>query len=324
MESKYDHILSIGKWVIEQESSTLREVGTYLGESFIEAVNVLINVQGKVVFTGVGKSAIACQKISATFNSLGIPSILLHATDAIHGDMGCVSHNDVVIAISKSGDTPELKVLIPFLKNLRVPIISITSNKESFLARNSTVSIYVPVEKEACPLNITPTTSVIAHIAVGDALAMTLLKLKGITREDFSRNHPGGIIGKKLYLKVRDVLQNQKGEKPFVFPTSKMPEVILSITEGRLGASVVIENQKIVGIITDGDIRRMLQKYPNWSNLTAADIMTPNPKTIDIDELAVNALHIINTYKITQIVCVKDGKYEGLLHFHDLIREGII
>jgi len=316
--------IEMGRSIISFEAEVLRDVANSLDENFHRAVDMLRECRGKIVLTGVGKSAIAAQKICATLNSIGIVALFLHAGDAVHGDMGVVKKEDVIIAISKSGDTSELKVLIPLLKNMGVSIIGITSNRESFLFRSSDVAIYVPVRGEACPLGITPTASVIAHIAVGDALAMSILKIKKIGLEDFGRNHPAGIIGKKIYMKVADVLAGQKSRKPFVYPDTPMPEVIMAITEGMVGAVVVLNNDQICGIITDGDIRRMLGRTSEWTHLRARDIMTTNPKTIEASELAVEALHMINRYKITQLVVVDNGKYVGILHFHDLVREGIM
>lgn len=319
-----EKVLKWAKEIILIERETLGGVVNALGESFLNAVEVIEKCTGKLVFTGVGKSAIVAQKLCGTFNSLGIASIFLHAADAVHGDMGSVEKNDVIIAISKSGNTPEIRVLLPLLKNMGPSIVGITSGPRSFMAENCDVCIIVPVEREACPFNLTPTASVIAHLAVGDALAMVLVKKRGLTQEDLGRNHPGGIIGKKLYMKVRDVLAGQHGARPCVNPDTPLPEVIVSITEGRLGATVVMENDRICGIITDGDIRRMLGKAPLWHTLKAKDIMTQNPKIIDADALAVDALRMINQYKITQIIVTEEGKYAGLLHFHDLVREGII
>ncbi|MFJ1330774.1 KpsF/GutQ family sugar-phosphate isomerase [Capnocytophaga canimorsus] len=294
----------------------------YVDEDFAKAVNHILKSSGRVVITGIGKSAIIASKIVATMNSTGTPAIFMHAADAIHGDLGIIQEDDVVICISKSGNTPEIKVLIPLLKRGKNKLIGITSNKNSVLAHQSDCILYAHVEKEACPNNLAPTTSTTAQLVLGDALAVCLLKMKNFGSSDFAKYHPGGALGKRLYLKVADIVANN--QKPEVTPDADIRKVIVEISEKMLGVTAVMDGQIIAGIVTDGDIRRMLNKNDSISGLTAKDIMTKNPKTIDSETLAVDALELMETNKITQLLVTEKGNYAGVIHLHNLIQEGII
>ncbi|AYW37949.1 KpsF/GutQ family sugar-phosphate isomerase [Capnocytophaga canimorsus] len=294
----------------------------YVDEDFAKAVNHILKSSGRVVITGIGKSAIIASKIVATMNSTGTPAIFMHAADAIHGDLGIIQEDDVVICISKSGNTPEIKVLIPLLKRGKNKLIGITSNKNSVLAQQSDCILYAHVEKEACPNNLAPTTSTTAQLVLGDALAVCLLKMKNFGSIDFAKYHPGGALGKRLYLKVADIVANN--QKPKVTPDADIRKVIVEISEKMLGVTAVMDGQIIAGIVTDGDIRRMLNKNDSISGLTAKDIMTKNPKTIDSETLAVDALELMETNKITQLLVTEKGNYVGVIHLHNLIQEGII
>ncbi|ATA78026.1 KpsF/GutQ family sugar-phosphate isomerase [Capnocytophaga canimorsus] len=294
----------------------------YVDEDFAKAVNHILKSSGRVVITGIGKSAIIASKIVATMNSTGTPAIFMHAADAIHGDLGIIQEDDVVICISKSGNTPEIKVLIPLLKRGKNKLIGITSNKNSVLAQQSDCILYAHVEKEACPNNLAPTTSTTAQLVLGDALAVCLLKMKNFGSSDFAKYHPGGALGKRLYLKVADIVANN--QKPEVTPDADIRKVIVEISEKMLGVTAVMDGQIIAGIVTDGDIRRMLNKNDSISGLTAKDIMTKNPKTIDSETLAVDALELMETNKITQLLVTEKGNYAGVIHLHNLIQEGII
>ncbi|MFK8273694.1 KpsF/GutQ family sugar-phosphate isomerase [Capnocytophaga canimorsus] len=294
----------------------------YVDEDFAKAVNHILKSSGRVVITGIGKSAIIASKIVATMNSTGTPAIFMHAADAIHGDLGIIQEDDVVICISKSGNTPEIKVLIPLLKRGKNKLIGITSNKNSVLAQQSDCILYAHVEKEACPNNLAPTTSTTAQLVLGDALAVCLLKMKNFGSSDFAKYHPGGALGKRLYLKVADIVANN--QKPEVTPDADIRKVIVEISEKMLGVTAVMDGQIIAGIVTDGDIRRMLNKNDSINGLTAKDIMTKNPKTIDSETLAVDALELMETNKITQLLVTEKGNYAGVIHLHNLIQEGII
>lgn len=314
-------IIANGKESINIEAQAIKNLCTFIDENFSNAVQLVLNTKGRVVVTGVGKSAIIAQKIVATLNSTGTPSIFMHAADAIHGDLGNVQKDDVVICISKSGDTPEIKALIPFLKEFKNPIIAITGNINSFLAKQANFVLNTFVEKEACPNNLAPTSSTTAQIVMGDALAVCLLKQRGFTDRDFAKFHPGGALGKQLFLKVEDIYINN--EKPEVSPNSSINDVIVEISSKRLGVTAVVDNNRLVGIITDGDLRRMLQKTTNFSSLTAKDIMTTFPKTINPKELAIKALHLMRENTITQFLVANNSTYLGVIHLHDLINEGI-
>ena len=278
--------------------------------------------EGRVIVTGIGKSANIAAKIVATMNSTGTPAVFMHAADAIHGDLGNIQQNDVVICISKSGNTPEIKVLLPLIKNYGNKIIAITGNKDSFLGEHADHTLSSFVEKEACPNNLAPTTSTTAQLVIGDALAICLLNLKDFSSKDFARYHPGGTLGKKLYLRVSELAA--KNEVPKVDKHAPVKDVIIEISKKRLGTTAVVENDMILGIITDGDIRRMLEKSADINSLEAKDIMSANPISVNADTMAVNALDIMQKNNITQILVTEDGKYSGVVHFHDLLKEGII
>lgn len=316
-------ILSTAKETILLESNAIANLANLLDSSFVEAVNFIFNSKGRVIVTGIGKSANIANKMVATFNSTGTPAVFMHAADAIHGDLGNVQRNDVVICISKSGNTPEIKVLLPLIKNSDNKVIAITGNPDSFLGKNADFLLNSYVEKEACPNNLAPTTSTTAQLVLGDALAVCLLDLRGFTSSDFAKYHPGGALGKRLYLRVSDLIKNN--QLPKVKSTDKVTNVIIEISEKRLGVTAVInENDKISGIITDGDIRRMLSKTTKIDELTAHDIMSTNPKTIDVDAMAVEALDALENSSITQILVTnKNDDYVGVVHLHDLIKEGI-
>ncbi|HET8854905.1 MAG TPA: KpsF/GutQ family sugar-phosphate isomerase [Salinimicrobium sp.] len=317
-----DKILSVARETILTEAKAIANLEQLLDQNFAEAVQTVYKSKGRAIITGIGKSAAIATKIVATLNSTGTPAIFMHAADAIHGDLGSILKDDVVICISKSGNTPEIKVLVPLIKNFGNPIIAITGNTESFLAKQADHVMNSFVEKEACPNNLAPTTSTTAQLVLGDALAVCLLDLRGFSSQDFAKYHPGGALGKKLYLRVEDI--TSENQKPAVSPDSPISRVIVEISEKMLGVVAVIEDEKIKGIITDGDIRRMLYKNTDFSGLKARDIMSPSPKTIPHDAMAVDALEIIEKNKITQLLAEKDGKYEGVVHLHNLIREGII
>ncbi len=315
-------ILSIAKRTIEIESKAIANLVNYLDDEFAEAVQHIMESNGRVVVSGVGKSAIIASKIVATLNSTGTPAIFMHAADAIHGDLGTVQQNDVVICLSKSGNTPEIKALIPLIKLRKNKLIGVTGNMDSVLAKQADFTLNTFVEKEACPNNLAPTTSTSAQLAMGDALAICLLELRGFSSDDFAKYHPGGTLGKKLYLRVSDIAaQNQK---PKVGINSSVKEVIVEISEKMLGATAVMDNDKVVGVITDGDIRRMLKKHDNISALTAKEIMTHNPKSVTKDTLAVKALELLQEKGISQLLVLDGKEYQGVVHIHNLINEGIL
>ncbi|WP_299121609.1 KpsF/GutQ family sugar-phosphate isomerase [uncultured Tenacibaculum sp.] len=316
-------ILSTAKETILLESNAIANLANLLDSSFVDAVNFIFNSKGRVIVTGIGKSANIANKMVATFNSTGTPAVFMHAADAIHGDLGNVQRDDVVICISKSGNTPEIKVLVPLIKNSNNKIVAITGNPDSFLGKNADFLLNSFVEKEACPNNLAPTTSTTAQLVLGDALAVCLLDLRGFTSSDFAKYHPGGALGKRLYLRVSDLIKNNL--LPKVTITDKITNVIVEISEKRLGVTAVVNNDnKLLGIITDGDIRRMLSKTTKIDELTAEDIMSKNPKTINVDAMAVKALETLENNSITQILVTDNNdNYVGVVHLHDLIKEGI-
>jgi arabinose-5-phosphate isomerase len=315
-------ILETAKKTILLESSAIANLTNLLDENFENAVNFILNANGRVIVTGIGKSANIATKIVATFNSTGTPAIFMHAADAIHGDLGNVQENDVVICLSKSGNTPEIKVLVPLIKNYGNKIIAITGNIDSFLGKNSDFPLNTYVEKEACSNNLAPTSSTTAQLVMGDALAVCLQDLRGFSSKDFAKYHPGGALGKRLYLRVSDLIKNN--QTPTVGIDSSISKVILEISEKRLGVTAVLKNKKIVGIITDGDIRRMLTKTTDINHFTAKDIMGKDPKTVSQDAMAIEALEKLERDSITQILVVDaHGNYTGVVHLHDLIKEGI-
>ncbi|TAI49352.1 KpsF/GutQ family sugar-phosphate isomerase [Flagellimonas allohymeniacidonis] len=315
-------ILSIAKRTLETESKAIANLVNLLDEEFAEAVQYILNCHGRVVVSGVGKSAIIASKIVATLNSTGTPAIFMHAADAIHGDLGTVQENDVVVCISKSGNTPEIKALIPLIKLAKNKLIGITGNLNSVLAKQADFTLNTYVDKEACPNNLAPTTSTAAQLAIGDALAICLLELRGFSSSDFAKFHPGGALGKKLYLRVSDIVA--LNQKPKVNIDSSVKQVIVEISEKMLGVTAVIENEKVVGVVTDGDIRRMLNKYDNINGLTAGDIMTRNPKSVKADTLAVKALEQLQDNGISQLLAFDGEEYAGVVHIHNLINEGIL
>ncbi|PKD21165.1 D-arabinose 5-phosphate isomerase [Salegentibacter salinarum] len=317
-----EKILIAAKETISIEAKAIANLENFIDSEFAEAVEKIYDAKGRVIVTGIGKSAVIATKIVATLNSTGTPAIFMHAADAIHGDLGTIQKDDVVICISKSGNSPEIKVLVPYIKDFNNLLIGITADKESFLGRESDYVLNSYVEKEACPNNLAPTTSTTAQMVMGDALAICLLKLKGFSRKDFAKYHPGGSLGKKLYLRVSDI--TAQNMKPQVAPETSVTDAIIEISEKMLGVTAVIENNKIIGIITDGDIRRMLKNNTEFKNLTARDIMSPNPKTIDQDSLAVDALEMLEENKISQLLALDNQTYAGVVHIHNLIREGIL
>lgn len=320
--SNKDQILANAKTTLELESKAIFDLISTLDDQFVSTVEHLSNFEGRVIITGIGKSAVIAMKIVATLNSTGTAAVFMHAADAIHGDLGIIQDKDVVICISKSGNSPEIQALIPFIKKRGNLVIAFTANPDSFLAKTADKVISTYVEKEACPNNLAPTTSTTAQLAVGDALAVCLLKLKNFNENDFAQHHPGGALGKKLYLTAGELAK--KHERPSVETNSPVKIVISEITKKRLGATVVKRNNKIVGIITDGDIRRMLENHDNIGNLTAQDIMSANPITIDPEKLAFDVMTILKSKDIGQLI-VEDstGYYLGMVHILDLIKEGI-
>lgn len=317
------NIRNIARDVLLNESKAVENLTNFIDNDFEACVRYIFQSKGRVVITGVGKSAIIANKIVATLNSTGTPSLFMHAADAIHGDLGMIQHEDVVICISKSGNTPEIKVLVPLLKRRGSKLVALVSNINSYLAQQADYVLNATISEEACPNNLAPTTSTTVHLAMGDALAVCLLELRNFSSQDFAQYHPGGSIGKQLYLKVEDIFVQH--ELPLVRLDAPLKDVIIEISSKRLGATAVVDDQRnLLGIVTDGDLRRMLQKETNLAALTAADIMTINPKTINRDEFAVLALQIMQQNSITQLV-VKDGdKVAGFVHLHDLLKEGIV
>ncbi len=323
------HLKLLAKKTIALEAQSINDLSPFINDAFEKAVHTIAEMNGRLVVGGIGKSAIIAQKIVSTLNSTGTPSIFLHAADAIHGDLGMIQKDDVVLLISKSGESPEIKILVPLIKNFGSAIdkknilIGMVGNVDSYLAKNADIILNTTVAQEACPNNLAPTTSTTAQLVMGDALAVCLIDLKGFGSDDFARYHPGGALGKKLYLRVADLYKNN--EKPQVFETNSLKEVIVEISSKRLGATAVVNNEnKLLGIITDGDLRRMLEKNNSLENMTAAMLMTKNSKTIGSDELAVVALDMMRKNSITQLPVTENGKYLGFVHLHDLIREGLI
>ena len=314
-------IIEIAKKVINEESRVIAELSTLVDEQFSEAVKSIYRSSGRLIVTGIGKSAIIANKIVATLNSTGQPAMFMHAADAIHGDLGMVQTDDIVLCISKSGSTPEIKVLIPLIRNLGNKLIGMTSNKESFLAEQSDYVFHAYAENEACPNNLAPTTSTTVQLVLGDALAVVLLDMRKFTSKDFAKYHPGGSLGKKLYLRVEDIVHV---EKPQVEVSSSLQDVIIEISSKRLGATVVMEAGEIAGLITDGDLRRMLQKGVNLNDVSAKDIMSKKPKCISKDALAAEALGIMEANHITQLIVADNGAYVGIVHLHDILKEGIL
>lgn len=315
-------IIDIAKKTITTERDAITHLLTLVDQDFADAINCIIASKGRVVISGIGKSAIIASKIVATLNSTGTPAIFMHAADAIHGDLGTVQEKDIVICISKSGSTPEIKMLIPLLKRGKNKLIAMTGNPDSFLAKQADFLLNTFVEKEACPNGLAPTTSTTAQLVMGDALAIVLLELKGFSSADFAKYHPGGALGKKLYLRVADITKNN--QVPQVGLHTEVKQVIVEISKKMLGVTAVLDKGNIVGVVTDGDIRRMLNKHDNIKGLTAADIMSTHPKTIGNDTLAIKALALMQKKGISQLLATENGKYVGVIHLHNLINEGIL
>ncbi len=315
-------ILDTAKKTILIETDAVKNLINFLDENFENSVKTILRSKGRVIVTGIGKSANVATKIVATFNSTGTPAIFMHAADAIHGDLGNIQKDDVVICISKSGNTPEIKILVPLIHNSGNKIVAITGNPNSYLADKADFILNTYVEKEACPNNLAPTSSTTAQMVMGDALAVCLLEQRDFTRKDFAKYHPGGTLGKKLYLRVSDLIE--KNDIPQVNLDTPIKDVIYEISDKRLGTTAVIDNDLVVGVITDGDIRRMLEKNLDINGLKASDIMSENPKKIEANEMAVNVIKVMQNHGISQILVVDNNKYIGVLHFHDLLKEGFI
>ncbi len=318
-------IKAIAKKVIADEALAIQNLADYIDDDFEKVVQLIYQSKGRVIVTGIGKSAIIAQKIVATLNSTGTPSVFMHAADAIHGDLGMICHDDVVICISKSGNTPEIKVLVPLIRNVgNEKIVAMVSNTDSFLAKNAAYILKAQVEREACPNNLAPTNSTTAQLVLGDALAICLIQCRSFSSRDFARYHPGGSLGKRLYTRVSDVYDN--GNTPCVSLEDDIRKVILEMSGGRLGAVAVTDESKhLLGIVTDGDLRRMLEKYADVDGLKAKDIMSAAPKTISEDELAYNAFQKMEENSITQLIVItEDNVYKGMVHIHDILREGVV
>jgi arabinose-5-phosphate isomerase len=316
------NILAIAKKTILSESEAIVKLIDYLDDNFTKAAEIIFESKGRLVVTGIGKSAIIGQKMVATFNSTGTPSMFLHATEAIHGDLGMIQKGDVIICISKSGNSPEIKALIPLLKRDGNLLIAICGNSSSFLAKDSDYVLNTTVDAEACPINLAPTNSTTAQLVMGDALAICLMEMRDFKAEDFAKYHPGGALGKKLLLQVKDMIEHS--QKPMVSPDTPVKKVIFEISEKRLGVTAVIENNEVIGIITDGDIRRMLNDRDTFADLTAKDIMSKNPKFTPSSTMAIDALQILENHSITQLIVIDNGQYQGVLHLHDILKEGIL
>ena len=318
-----DKIIPLALRTIELETNAISGLKLFINANFVEAVKAIAASKGRLIVSGIGKSAIIAQKVVATLNSTGTPSVFMHAADAIHGDLGVIQTDDVVLVISKSGNSPEIKVLAPLVKNFGNILIGMVGNTESFLAQSSDIVLNTTVEQEACPINLAPTSSTTAQMVMGDALAVCLMEMKEFSSNDFAKYHPGGTLGKKLYLRVEEMAA--QSAKPKVWPTATIKQVIIEMTAKRLGAAVVVdEAENILGIITDGDLRRMLEKTESFESLQAKDIMSSHPKTIAADMLAVYALDEMRKHNISQLVVEDNNKYAGIIHLHDLVKEGII
>ena len=316
-------IISIAQDAILHEANAIKKLSDYINEDFVKSVELVYQTKGRVIITGIGKSANIASKIVATLNSTGTPALFMHAADAIHGDLGMIQPDDVIICISKSGNTPEIKVLVPFIKMRGNKLIAIVSNVESFLAINADFVLPATVEKEACPNNLAPTSSTTAQLVIGDALAIALIHYRDFTSSDFAKYHPGGALGKKLYLRVEDIYKNNP--MPVAYLNTSINDVIIEISQKRLGACVVVDDNKhVLGIVTDGDLRRMLQSHSNFSDINVKDIMSVNPKLIENSEMAVSALHIMEENNITQLIVVDNEIYVGIIHLHDLLKEGLV
>lgn len=318
----HDNILLTARETMISESKSISDLAELIDDNFVKTVELILNSKGKTIVTGIGKSAIIAQKIVATLNSTGTPAQFLHASEAIHGDLGMIQQDDIVICISKSGNSPEIKVLAPIVKNFGNILIGMTGNLDSFLAKQSDFVLNTYVERESCPNNTAPTNSTTAQLVMGDALAVCLMTERNFTSTDFAKYHPGGALGKKLLFRVKDMLDT--GNRPQVSPDTTIKDVIVEISQKRLGVTAVVENNKLIGIITDGDIRRMLEKHDNFIGISAKDIMTKNPKTVEPDAMVVDALNVMENFSITQLVVTQNQEYKGIIHLHDILKEGIV
>jgi arabinose-5-phosphate isomerase len=322
-QTKHQLIIESAKRTIQLQAASLEHLTHFVDDNVVKAVQIITESKGRLVVSGIGKSAIIAQKIVATMNSTGTPSLFMHAADAIHGDLGMIQQGDVVLIISKSGDSPEIKVLAPLIKNFGNTLIGMVGNIQSYLAAQADIILNTTVEQEACPNNLAPTNSTTAQMVMGDVLAICLMETKEFKTGDFAKYHPGGALGKKMYLRVGDLIKQH--EKPVVFENDDIKKTIIEISKKRLGATVVLNiKNEIVGIITDGDVRRMFEKHDNFIGLIAKDIMSALPKIIDADTLAVEALEQMKQHNISQLLVVENAEYIGILHVHDLMREGII
>ncbi len=315
-------ILATARKTKLSERESIAEPASYMEDDFTQTLNRIYKSEGRTVITGIGKSALIAAKIVATLNSTGTPSLFLHAAEAIHGDLGMVQPGDVVICISNSGNSPEIKALAPLIKRFGNTLVGMTGNKNSFLAKESDLVLHSYVEREACPLNLAPMNSTTAQLVIGDALAACLMELRGFTPDDFAKYHPGGALGKKLLLRVQDLLDVTR--KPMVKPTDSVKVAIHEISDKRLGVTAVIENGTVVGVITDGDVRRMLNDRDNIAGVTAADIMTKNPKSVSAAAMVIDAFNTMENHAITQLVVIDNGEYKGILHLHDILKEGVV
>ena len=318
---KNGEIIRFATQIIDNESNAISSLKANLDDDFAEVVELILENRGNLVFSGIGKSAIIAQKIVATMNSTGTTAVFMHAADAIHGDLGMVREGDIVVILSKSGETPEIKVLVPLIKLRGNKIVAMVGNRHSYLASQADFILDVTVDEEAVPGSLAPTSSTTAQLVMGDALALILMRCRGFSTEDFAKFHPGGALGKQLYLRVKDLYI--RNERPEVGPDDSLTRVIIEMTHKRLGATVVMQDGQLLGIITDGDLRRMLMKYPNIEQVKASQIMTSHPKTIDEDALVVDALHKMRENSITQLPVIHSGKYLGIIHLHDILKEGI-
>lgn len=318
----FEEIKHIATEVIENEANAVKNILTFLDDDFAKTVGLMLENQGNIVFSGIGKSAIIAQKIAATMNSTGTSSVFMHAADAIHGDLGIIRDKDLVVVLSKSGETPEIKVLVPLIKLRGNPLIAIVGNRNSYLAQQADYVLDVTVPNEGYPNSLAPTCSTTAQLVMGDALALCLMQCRGFSSKDFAKYHPGGALGKQLYLRVKDLYT--RNERPEVNPDDSLTQVIIEMTQKRLGATVVTENGQLVGIITDGDLRRMLLKHADIESVKAREIMTPNPKTIEDNSLVADALHKMRHNSITQLPVMSNGNYVGVIHLHDILKEGIL
>lgn len=318
----FEEIKQIATEVIENEANAVKNILTFLDDDFAKTVGLMLENQGNIVFSGIGKSAIIAQKIAATMNSTGTSSVFMHAADAIHGDLGIIRDKDLVVVLSKSGETPEIKVLVPLIKLRGNPLIAIVGNHNSYLARQADHVLDVTVPNEGFPDSLAPTCSTTAQLVMGDALALCLMRCRGFSSQDFAKYHPGGALGKQLYLRVKDLYT--RNERPEVGPDDSLTQVIIEMTQKRLGATGVTENGQLVGIITDGDLRRMLLKHADIECVKAREIMTPDPKTIEDNALVADALHKMRHNSITQLPVMSNGNYVGVIHLHDILKEGIL